>query len=269
MKLSEISADTVRLAIDTYQRLAYSDQARWRAPSIDLDGGESATDLLDRFNDEGEVRRGRFVHRYVMRLGNERYPHMKLVLEESILVDQYVFRVDTHDDLRVDPEAPDFERWTRVREHNQALRLEIEQEWKREGVPVLSDIKAMLGKVEQLTPHERSVLIVDDDDAIRETIQALLERAGLKVRTACDGERALDQVRSEPPHLILMDYEMPGMDGVTCCERLKENPDTRHIPVLLATAGQVDLSTLTYADGFLVKPYRRDILFSLVRKLLS
>ena len=136
-------------------------------------------------------------------------------------------------------------------------------------MPVLSDIKAMLGKVEQLMPHERSVLIVDDDDAIRETIQALLERAGLKVRTACDGEKALDQVRSEPPHLILMDYEMPGMDGVTCCERLKENPDTRHIPVLLATAGQVDLSTLTYADGFLVKPYRRDILFSLVRKLLS
>ncbi len=269
MKLDDISATAVRLAVEIYLRHAYSEQSRWRAPAVDLTVGKTASDLLERFGDEGENRRERYVHRYVLRLGNERYPHMKLVLEESILVEQYVFGVDTHDDLKVDPDAPDFERWTRVREHNRDLKLVIEQDWKREGVPVLSDIKTMLGKVEQLSDLPRSVLIVDDDQAILETIQALLERAGLRARTASNGDEALREVGAERPNLILMDYQMPGMDGATCCEALKNNPETRDIPGLLATAGQVDLSTLTYADGFLVKPYRRDILFSLVRKLLS
>ena len=269
MKLADISAAAVRLAVEIYLRHAYSMQSRWRAPAVDLAGGESASDLLERFGDEGENRHERYVHRYVLRLGNERYPHMKLVLEESIIVEEYVFGVDTHDDLRVDPKAPDYEQWTRVREHNRDLKLVIEQDWKREGVPVLSDIKRMLGEVEQIIEQPRSVLIVDDDEAIRDTIQTLLDRGGLRVRTASNGKEALLAVAEEQPNLILMDYQMPEMDGVACCEILKADPRTRSIPVLLATAGQVDLSTLTYADGFLVKPYRQDILFSLVRKLLS
>ncbi|NJN14436.1 MAG: response regulator [Planctomycetes bacterium] len=86
---------------------------------------------------------------------------------------------------------------------------------------------------------------------------------------ASDGAEALRLVGEEAPDLILMDFQMPGMDGVTACEALKGNPETAEIPVLLATRSQVDLAALTYADGFLVKPYRQDVLFSLVSKLLS
>jgi len=205
----------------------------------------------------------------VLRLGNSRYPHMKLVLEESILQNEYAFMVDTHDDLKVSPDAPDYDRWNQVRAHNRELAEVIEGRWRREQVPTISDIKELIGNVEQIGTEARDVLVVDDDPGIREAIQRLLESAGLQVRTAANGREALAAVESDPPDLILMDFQMPEMDGVTCCEELKSNPETESIPVLLATRSQVDLASLTYADGFLVKPYRQDVLFSLVRKLLA
>ncbi|MGH7163557.1 MAG: response regulator [Planctomycetota bacterium] len=269
MKLLEIPASTVREAMEIYLRHAYPGDSRWRAPRVDLSGGTSAQDLVVKFGDESEKSGDRVVHRYVLRLGNSRYPHMKLVLEENLVQNQYVFSIDAHDDLRVSPAAPDFDRWNAVREHNRALREEIERAWRAASIPTFADLQGLVGAVERLSEAPRSVLIVDDDATICETLKTILERAGLRIRTARDGREALKAVAEERPHLILMDYQMPEMDGVAACEALKADPRTRPIPVLLATASQVDLSTLTYADGFLVKPYRQDILFSLVRKLLS
>lgn len=269
MKLGAIPAATVRRAVEIYLGEAYPGSSRWRAPKFDLTGGATAVDLLVRFGDESEDEAGREAHRYVLRLGNARYPHMKLVLEETILQDEYAFMVDTHDNLRVSPDAPDYARWNQVRAHNRELAEEIEQRWQTEKVPTLSDIKELIQEVEPIGTVARDVLIVDDEPSIRDAIQRLLERAGLNVRTAANGCEALDAVKERAPDLILMDYQMPEMDGVTCCEALKGDPATKDIPVLLATRSQVNLSELTFADGFLVKPYRQDVLFSLVRKLLS
>jgi len=270
MKLGAIDAATVRKAAEIYLRIAYADpDARRRVPRIDLEGGASALDLVEHFSDESEITNGRRVGRYVLRLGNDLYPHMKLVLEECILRDEYAFAVDTHDDLRVSVDAPDYERWNEVRRHNSRLAERIEEAWREEHVPTLGDIREMLGAVERISEKRRSVLVVDDDPGIRATLCTLFERAGLQVTSAANGREALRMVAESRPNLILMDYQMPEMDGVTCCEALKSDPDTDEIPVLLATRSQVDLTALTYADGFLVKPYRQDILFSLVRKLLS
>jgi CheY-like chemotaxis protein len=268
MKLDAIPAATVRKAVEAYLGLAYPGTSRWRAPPVDLSGGATARDLLPRFEDESE-KGARAASRFVLRLGNNRYPHMKLVLEESILPEEFAFAVDTHDDLKVSPGSPDFERWNAVRTHNRELAGRIEARWREEGIPTLADIKCLIGTVEPLTKTPHSVLVVDDDPSICDAIRELLERAGMRVRTAPNGRAALDSVAREPPHLILMDYQMPDMDGVTACEALKGTPATAAIPVLLATRSQVDLSSLTFADGFLVKPYRQDVLFSLVRKLLS
>jgi CheY-like chemotaxis protein len=269
VRLEDISGATVRLAIELFLRHAYPGASRWRAPVVDMTGGSTARELLQRFDDESEVERDRRVGRFVLRLGNSRYPHMKLVLEESILEREYAFSVDTHDDLKVSPESPDYERWNAVRDHNRKVAHEIEAAWNEEGIPTLSDLKELMGAVEPITEERHSVLVVDDDPAISDTIRELLERAGLRVRTARNGKEALSKVAEEQPQLILMDYQMPEMDGVTCCEALKGDPDTSAIPVLLATRSQIDLASLTFADGFLVKPYRQDVLFSLVRKLLS
>jgi CheY-like chemotaxis protein len=269
MRLDEIPAAQVRLAVEIYLRHAYPAAARWRAPTPDLSGEGTAKDLLSRFADESEEDGGRRVSRYVLRLGNSRYPHMKLVLEESILSDEYAFCVDSHDDLSISADAPDYARWNAVRDHNRLLADVIEKAWEAEGVPTLRDIKDRLGKVEQLGRTAQRLLVVDDDPAIRDALRALFERAGLAVNTACNGREALASVKAERPDLILMDYQMPEMDGVEACESLKGDPATKSIPVLLATRSQVDLAALTYADGFLVKPYRQDVLFSLVRKLLA
>ena len=269
MKLDGISAATVRRAVEIYLGAAYPGSSRWRAPKMDFSGGSTAEDLVPRFGDESETQEGRLVQRYVLRLGNARYPHMKLVLEESILEHEYAFTVDTHDDLKVSPEAPDYDRWNMVRAHNRKLAEAIEDQWRLQKVPTLSDIKELIGTVERIEAKGRDVLVVDDDPSILGAIQRLLEHAGLNVRTACNGKKALEAVAERRPDLILMDYQMPEMDGVTCCEKLKGAAETKDIPVLLATRSQVNLSELTYADGFLVKPYRQDVLFSIVRKLLS
>jgi len=269
LKLEDIQASTVRLAVEIYLRIAYPGASRWRAPTVDLSGGTTARDLLGRFEDESEEASDRRVGRYVLRLGNSRYPHMKLVLEESILKHEYAFNVDTHDDLNVSPEAPDYQRWNAVRDHNRKVAEEVERGWNEEHIPTVRDIKDLIGSVEQLSAVRQSVLVVDDDPSIRDTLRALLERAGLRVQCAANGRDALDCVARERPNLILMDYQMPEMDGVAACEVLKGSPDTSEIPVLLATRSQVDLASLTFADGFLVKPYRQDVLFTLVRKLLG
>ncbi|MFQ5843886.1 MAG: response regulator [Planctomycetota bacterium] len=269
MKLREISADTVRRSVEIFLQHAYPGSSRWRAPGVDLSGGETARDLISKFDDESGSEAEEGAARYVLRLGNDRYPHMKLVLEENILAGQFVFGVDTHDDLKIPTDAPDHQRWVQLREYNVRLKEQIERAWRESAIPTLADLKAMLGSVERISREARTVLVVDDDPTIRDTIRTLLERAGLRVRTATHGGEALEQVAEEAPDLILMDFQMPRMDGVTACEALKKNPGTQRIPVLLATASQVDLRTLTYADGFLVKPYRQDILFSLVRKLLG
>lgn len=269
MNLTEISAETVRESVEIFLQHAYPGSSRWRAPGVDLSGGETAQDLIHKFEDEGEDATGPAPPRYVLRLGNDRYPHMKLVLEENLIAGQFVFEVDTHDDLKIASDAPDYARWLKLQDYNRELKQKIEATWRGRKIPTLADLKDMIGTVEPLSTAQRSVLVVDDDPAIRDAIRALLERAGTRVRTAVHGREALELVAEEAPDLILMDFQMPEMDGVTACEALKANPKTQKIPVLLATASQVDLRTLTYADGFLVKPYRQDILFSLVRKLLS
>lgn len=269
MKLEAIEASRVRKAVELYLDLAYPGEEAEKAPRVDLQGGECARDLVQRFSNESEVSEGRTIERFVLRLGNSRYPHMKLVLEENILRHEYAFGVDTHDDLRVSPDSPDYERFSAVRAHNQDLAARIEKAWQEAGIPTVKDLQDLFGKVEQLDEGEHSVLIVDDEPSIRETLKELLSRAGLKVRTAENGRVALESVSKQPPSLILMDYQMPELDGVSTCERLKGQSATKDIPVLLATRAQVNLAALTYADGFLVKPYRQDVLFSLVRKLLK
>jgi CheY-like chemotaxis protein len=271
VRLESIDASTIRLAVKLYLSLAYPGDHGPKAPVPEFSGEGTARDLIPDFSDESEERDGRTVGRYVLRLGNEKYPHMKLVLEENILRHEYAFGVDTHDDLRISPDNPDYERFNAVRAHNADLATRIEQSWQAAGIPTLKDIQELFGSdVEQLCPPEQqSLLIVDDEPSIRDALSALFTRAGMEVRTAENGRVALERVAEDPPDLILMDYQMPELDGVATCEQLKSDKKTRRIPVLLATASQVDLAALTYADGFLVKPYRQDILFQLVKKLLA
>src|SRR3954466_2557998 len=82
------------------------------------------------------------------------------------------------------------------------------------------------------------VLVVDDIEANRNLITALLSRDGYRVESAVDGNAALESVRRTPPDLILLDVMMPGPSGFDVCRALKADPLTRLIPIVLITALQ-------------------------------
>ena len=116
------------------------------------------------------------------------------------------------------------------------------------------------------------ILVVDDVEANVRLLEAKLTLEYYEVLTAGDGSSALQVACEERPDIILLDVMMPGMDGFETCRRLKADPVTRHIPVVLVTAldGREDkLKGLDAgADDFVTKPIDDVILFARVRSLL-
>ncbi len=105
------------------------------------------------------------------------------------------------------------------------------------------------------------MLIVDDDASARATLEALLLPMGLKLPTASNGKEALEKCAQLQPDLVLLDVMMPEMDGFEVCRRLRKNPATSGIPIVMVTALQDRESRLlgieAGADDFLTKPIDR------------
>ena len=115
------------------------------------------------------------------------------------------------------------------------------------------------------------ILVVDDIEANVRLLQAKLEAEYYDVLTAADGPSGLAKAQAETPDIILLDVMMPGMDGFEVCRRLKADPKTQHIPVVMVTALDGRRDRLTGleagADDFLNKPIDDVALFARVRSL--
>ena len=121
--------------------------------------------------------------------------------------------------------------------------------------------------------HLPKVLVVDDGAANRELIEACLADVECEVRLASDGLHALRMIEASPPDLVLLDVQMPGMDGYEVCRRIKAEPDLRLVPVVMITALDSTDDRVTAleagADDFMSKPVERVELVARVRSALK
>ena len=111
----------------------------------------------------------------------------------------------------------------------------------------------------------RTILVVDDDPAIRDSVRDLLEAEGYAVRTAVDGEDALEQLaHMEPPGLILLDLRMPRLDGWQFLAR-RNGTEDRRVPVVLLS-GMTFIRDAPGVADFLAKPIRPEALLACVQR---
>lgn len=274
MRLEDLTLEVLTKAVETYLELAYrgGTKPRW-TPDLDMEPDAKPAQLLELFqSDQGQCDRPR----YTMRLGNRNYPFMKLVLQEHIVEDSYQFLVDTHDEMEIKPDFPDYEAWMAVRRFNQDLKREIEREFESVGVPTSA---ALLEQVQERRAEaavdadgeavtKETILVVDDEEDLGETVETLLGSQGYAVHRANDGRKGLECALELQPDMILLDYEMPEMDGLEVIAALRKNVVTREIPVLLCTASHIGVEEIRQADGFLAKPYSEGLLYRMIRQVL-
>ncbi len=117
-----------------------------------------------------------------------------------------------------------------------------------------------------------NILVVDDEEDIRELVQLHLDREGYRVLTCETGEQALAMARSKTPDLVVLDLMLPGMDGLEVCKRLKADSALQQIPVVMLTAKGEESDIVAGlelgADDYITKPFSGKVLVARVRRLL-
>lgn len=116
------------------------------------------------------------------------------------------------------------------------------------------------------------ILVVDDDPTLRILVRATLEKAGFRVEEATDGEQALEKFIEHNPAMILMDVEMPKLDGYESCKRIRADAVGAHIPILMVTGlediDSIDRAYSAGATDFIPKPIHWPLLSHRVRYVL-
>jgi DNA-binding response OmpR family regulator len=119
-----------------------------------------------------------------------------------------------------------------------------------------------------------TLLVVDDEPEINKLVARIFVKRGYRVNTAADGAEALASVEHDRPDLIMLDLNLPKIDGWEVCRRLKGDPATRAIPIIMLTAAHANVDDANIglglgADEYVAKPFVRAVLLHNVERLLG
>jgi DNA-binding response OmpR family regulator len=121
---------------------------------------------------------------------------------------------------------------------------------------------------------EPTLLVVDDEPEIAKLVARIFEKRGYRVNTAGDGAEALAAVAKDPPDLLILDLNLPKIDGWEVCRRLKADPATKAIPIIMLTAAHANVDDAEIglglgADEYVAKPFVKAVLLHNVERLLG
>ena len=117
-----------------------------------------------------------------------------------------------------------------------------------------------------------TILVVEDEPTLQQTLAHNLKKDGYKVYTAGDGEAALDLIRQHQPDLVVLDIMLPRLDGLTVCRLVRKDADIRHTPIIMltarGTAGDKMVGLDSGADDYITKPFDLGEFMARVRAVL-
>ncbi len=115
-------------------------------------------------------------------------------------------------------------------------------------------------------------LVVEDEPALVTMLRYNLEKQGYRVEDAADGQEALNLIQEQKPDIVLLDWMLPTLSGIEVCRRIRREPATRDLPVIMLTARTEDRDAVralnTGADDYITKPFGIDALLARIRALL-
>lgn len=119
----------------------------------------------------------------------------------------------------------------------------------------------------------KRILVIEDTENNRLILNDLLTNAGFEVMEATDGEKGIAMAGESRPDLILMDIQLPKVDGYEATRRIKSNPDLKHIPIIAVTSyalsGDESKAKAAGCDGYIAKPFSPRAILAKVRELLA
>lgn len=121
--------------------------------------------------------------------------------------------------------------------------------------------------------HAKKILIVEDEESLLKLESILLSSKGYSVVGVMDGKSALEEVETNRPDLVVLDIMLPEMDGFEVCRRIKDNPETRDIPVVMLTAkksnADVERGKQSGAEAYITKPFKSAKVIEVIEGLFN
>ena len=120
---------------------------------------------------------------------------------------------------------------------------------------------------------KKKILIVEDEESLLKLESILLTSKGYDVRGVANGQEALDAIAEEKPDLVLLDIMLPEIDGFEVCQRIKDDPATRDVPVIMLTAkkSREDMARgeKVGADWYITKPFKSAMVIETIQRFLA